>query len=432
MEQTTIIAALLGLLEGLTEFIPVSSTGHVLLAGHFLGFESTGKAFEVVIQLGAILAILGVYAKKLIALFAAAPSDPVARRTIYSVLIAFMPAVVIGVLAHDFIKTVLFETPMLIAVMLILGGFALIALERFAPLPKHFDAMELSWKTSLLIGLLLNVGMRSFEFLIAIPALTSQAPHWGRELFVLTGASVGVMAFFYMIAFAFALHSVTLFPRMLGFAWLLDILIQLLIAQRIGAMRDLPGNALLLGEMGIGNTSSASLLMARLTGESLDVCTGRGTGLDDGALAHKRAVLQEVLARHPDATSPLAALAALGGFEIAQMVGAVLQAATENRVILVDGFITTSAVLVAARLQPLVLQRCVYSHQSDEAGHVTLLRHLEAQSLLQLGLRLGEGSGAALAWPLLASACAILCEMASFDGAGVSDSDTDAGQSAAC
>ena len=173
------------------------------------------------------------------------------------------------------------------------------------------------------------------------------------------------------------------------------------VALRHGAelVRDLPGNALLLGEMGIGNTSSASLLMARLTGESLDVCTGRGTGLDDGALAHKRAVLQ---------------------------------AAAENRVILVDGFITTSAVLVAARLQPLVLQRCVFSHQSDEAGHVTLLRHLEARTLLQLGLRLGEGSGAALAWPLLASACAILCEMASFDGAGVSDSDTDAGQSAAC
>jgi hypothetical protein len=93
---------------------------------------------------------------------------------------------------------------------------------------------------SLLIGLLLNVGMRSFEFLLAMPALTSQAPTWGRELFVMMGASVGVMAFFYMVAFAFALHSVTLFPRMLGFAWLLDILIQLLIAQRIGAMPDVP------------------------------------------------------------------------------------------------------------------------------------------------------------------------------------------------
>lgn len=196
-------------------------------------------------------------------------------------------------------------------------------------------------------------------------------------------------------------------------------------------VRGLPGNALLLGEMGIGNTSSASLLMARLTGESLDLCTGRGTGLSDTALMHKRAVLNEVLLRHPDAQTPLAALAAFGGFEIAQMVGAVLQAAAENRVILVDGFITTSAVLVAARLQPLVLQRCVFSHQSDEAGHVILLGHLKAQALLQLGLRLGEGSGAALAWPLLESACAILRDMASFDAAGVSDSDTDAGQSQA-
>ncbi len=194
-------------------------------------------------------------------------------------------------------------------------------------------------------------------------------------------------------------------------------------------VRGLPGNALLLGEMGIGNTSSASLLMARLTGESLDLCTGRGTGLSDTALTHKRAVLNEVLLRHPDAQTPLTALAAFGGFEIAQMVGAVLQAAAENRVILVDGFITTSAVLVAARLQPLVLQRCVFSHQSDEAGHVILLGHLKAQALLQLGLRLGEGSGAALAWPLLESACAILRDMASFDAAGVSDSDTDAGQS---
>jgi nicotinate-nucleotide--dimethylbenzimidazole phosphoribosyltransferase len=143
--------------------------------------------------------------------------------------------------------------------------------------------------------------------------------------------------------------------------------------------------------MGIGNTSSASLLMARLTGESLDLCTGRGTGLSDTALNHKRAVLHEVLLRHPDAQTPLEALAAFGGFEIAQMVGAVMQAAAENRVILVDGFITTSAVLVAARLQPLVLQRCVFSHQSDEAGHVILLGHLKAQALLQLGLRLGEG-----------------------------------------
>ena len=109
MEQsTTLIAAFLGLLEGLTEFIPVSSTGHLLLAGHFLGFESAGRTFEVVIQLGAVLAILTVYSARLWAVFSAAPHDPQARRFIWSVLLAFLPAVFIGVLAHDFIKTVLF------------------------------------------------------------------------------------------------------------------------------------------------------------------------------------------------------------------------------------------------------------------------------------------------------------------------------------
>ncbi len=196
-------------------------------------------------------------------------------------------------------------------------------------------------------------------------------------------------------------------------------------------VQGLPGNALLLGEMGIGNTSSAALLMARLTGEPIEVCTGRGTGLDDAGLARKLDVLRAALAHHEQARQPLAALAALGGFEIAEMVGAVLQAAAENRVIVVDGFITTSAVLVAARLQPLVLQRCVFAHQSVESGHARLLAHLGVRALLQLNLRLGEGSGAALAWPLLVSACAILRDMASFEAAGVSSSDEDAGQSRA-
>lgn len=185
-------------------------------------------------------------------------------------------------------------------------------------------------------------------------------------------------------------------------------------------VQDLPGNVVLLGEMGIGNTSAAALLTARLTGEPLAACTGRGTGLDDAGLAHKRSVLQAVLARHADAVHPLAALAAMGGFEIAMMCGAVLEAAAQRRVIVVDGFIATSAVLVAAKLQPHVLQRCVFAHCSDEAGHALLLRHLDAEPLLRLGLRLGEGSGAALAWPLLQSACRILAEMASFDAAGVS------------
>ena len=142
-ESTTLVAALLGLLEGLTEFIPVSSTGHLLLAGHFLGFESAGKTFEVVIQLGAVLALLAVYAGKLWAVFRDAPQDPQARRFILSVLLAFLPAAGGGVLAHDFIKTVLFESPMLISVMLILGGVILLFVDRLAVNPREEDAMRL-------------------------------------------------------------------------------------------------------------------------------------------------------------------------------------------------------------------------------------------------------------------------------------------------
>mgnify|MGYP000246345241 FL=1 len=182
----------------------------------------------------------------------------------------------------------------------------------------------------------------------------------------------------------------------------------------------LPGNALLLGEMGIANSSAAALLMARLTHEPLERCVGRGTGLDDAGLAHKRAVLQRALAANADATAPLPALAALGGLEIATMVGAVQQAGGEGRVIVVDGFITTAAVAVAAALQPALLPRCVFAHRSQETGHARWLQHLGAAPLLDLDLRLGEGSGAALAWPLLESACRVLNEMASFASAGVS------------
>ncbi len=185
-------------------------------------------------------------------------------------------------------------------------------------------------------------------------------------------------------------------------------------------VRELPGNALLLGEMGIGNTSAASLLMARLCDLPIGDCTGAGTGLDANAINHKTQILAQVLQRHASATAPLDALAAFGGLEIATMVGSVLQAARENRVIVVDGFISSAAVLVAAKLQPAVLERCVFAHNSGERGHALLLEQLQAQPLLNLGLRLGEGSGAALAWPLLQSACAILCDMASFDSAGVS------------
>ena len=193
------------------------------------------------------------------------------------------------------------------------------------------------------------------------------------------------------------------------------------IANGQAIVQALPGNALLLGEMGIGNTSAASLLLARLSGHDIAACTGAGTGLDNAAIQRKTAVLRDVLQTHAQATAPLDALAAFGGFEIATLVGAVLQAAHERRVIVVDGFIATAAVLVAQALQPRVTQRCVFAHASGERGHALMLAHLQAQPLLDLGLRLGEGSGAALAWPLLLSACAILREMASFESAGVSE-----------
>ena len=183
----------------------------------------------------------------------------------------------------------------------------------------------------------------------------------------------------------------------------------------------LPGDALLLGEMGIGNTSSASLLMQRLTGLPLPDCVGRGTGLDDAGLAHKLGVLGEALASNANAETPLQIAAALGGFEIVTMAGSVIAAAAQRRVILVDGFITTAAVALAEALRPGVLAACVFAHRSAEGPHARWLQQLGVRPLLDLDLRLGEGSGAALAWPLLTAACALLADMASFDSAGVSN-----------
>ena len=188
-------------------------------------------------------------------------------------------------------------------------------------------------------------------------------------------------------------------------------------------VRSLPGNVVLLGEMGIGNTSAASMLLARLTEVPLADCVGAGTGLDRAGVQRKLEVLQQVMALHSDAVSPLDALAAFGGLEISTLTGVVFQAALERRALVVDGFITTSAVLVAARLSPFVLQRCVFAHRSNERGHGAMLSQLDAEPLLDMGLRLGEGSGAALAWPLMVSACAVLNQMASFESAGVDTAD---------
>ena len=160
MENQTIAEALLlGLLEGLTEFLPVSSTGHILLAGHFLGFESTGKAFEVLIQLGAILAILSVYAARLLDIMRKLPSDPATRRFVAGILVAFLPAAVIGVLAHGFIKSVLFETPMLICVMLILGGVVLLWIDKAPLKPRYSNVMDFPLSLCLKIGLIQCLAM---------------------------------------------------------------------------------------------------------------------------------------------------------------------------------------------------------------------------------------------------------------------------------
>ena len=185
-------------------------------------------------------------------------------------------------------------------------------------------------------------------------------------------------------------------------------------------LASLPGNLVAFGEMGIANTSPAALLLHRLAGVSIADATGRGTGLTDPQLLHKQAVLAKAAALHEAATQPLDALAALGGFEIAMMTGAMLQAASERRVILVDGFIAGSAALVACSVAPAAKDYMVFCHRSAERGHHLLLSHLAARPLLDLDMRLGEGTGALLAWPMVQSAALLMNEMASFESAGVS------------
>ncbi|SFA95570.1 Undecaprenyl-diphosphatase [Rhizobium sp. NFR07] len=159
MDQPIISALVLGIIEGLTEFLPVSSTAHVLLAGHFLGFNSPGNTFAVLIQLGAILAILLVYAQKLISIALTIPTSAESRRFVLVILAGFLPAAIIGALAHDFIKTVLFETPILICVMLIVGGFILLAVDRMKLEPKYHDVMEYPLSLAIKIGFCQCVAM---------------------------------------------------------------------------------------------------------------------------------------------------------------------------------------------------------------------------------------------------------------------------------
>ncbi len=183
-------------------------------------------------------------------------------------------------------------------------------------------------------------------------------------------------------------------------------------------------NVIGFGEMGIGNTSSAALVFSVLSGMAVEDCVGRGTGLDDAGLAQKKAVLRQVINRHQgvEKTAP-SVLQAFGGFELVMIYAAALQAAELNMIVLVDGFIATAAIAAAIHEAPALQDYCLFSHLSDEHAHKMMLDYLGVEPLLQLNMRLGEGSGVAITYPLIESAIAFLNEMASFESAGVSDKE---------
>jgi nicotinate-nucleotide--dimethylbenzimidazole phosphoribosyltransferase len=178
-------------------------------------------------------------------------------------------------------------------------------------------------------------------------------------------------------------------------------------------------NTIAFGEMGIGNTSASALLMHKFTGLSLETCTGRGAGLNNEQLDKKLTVLKEIAEKYNPKT-PLEILATFGGLEIATMVGAFIEAKEQKIVTLVDGFIASAAVLTASKIDSAVLDNSIFCHSSDEKGHRKMLDYLGVRPLLNLNMRLGEGSGAALALPIVKSAVAFLTEMASMEDAGVS------------
>lgn len=189
-----------------------------------------------------------------------------------------------------------------------------------------------------------------------------------------------------------------------------------IVKEHVGADCNIIG----FGEMGIGNTSSSALIMHYLTKHPISDCVGKGTGVNDEQLENKTAILSRVTKKHGDLNDPLEILQAVGGFEIAQMTGAFLQSASDGKVIVVDGFIATAAYAIAQRMYPEIEDYAVFAHQSDEKGHALFLMSLKAKAVMNLGLRLGEGTGYALAYPLLQSSVNFLNEMSSFESAGVS------------
>lgn len=178
-------------------------------------------------------------------------------------------------------------------------------------------------------------------------------------------------------------------------------------------------NTIAFGEMGIGNTSSSALLMHKFTGFPIDECAGKGAGLTDDGLDKKTSILKEIAQKY-DTETPLEILSTFGGLEIAAMVGAFLEAKNQKMVILVDGFIATSAALTAINMDASVKENCIFCHVSDEKGHKKMMDFMGVRALLNLNMRLGEGSGAAVALPIIKSAVNFLNEMASMEDAGVS------------
>ncbi len=180
-------------------------------------------------------------------------------------------------------------------------------------------------------------------------------------------------------------------------------------------------NIIGFGEMGIGNTSAATMLMSYLCNLPIEKCVGRGTGLNDEQLRNKIAILKQAQEYHGSIENPKEILQTFGGFEIAQMCSAMLSAFENNMIILVDGFIASSAFLVAYKINPTIKANAIFCHLSDEFGHQNLLEYLNVEPLLKLKMRLGEGTGCAVAYPIIQSAVAFLNEMASFESAGVSN-----------
>ncbi|MBS7334498.1 MAG: nicotinate-nucleotide--dimethylbenzimidazole phosphoribosyltransferase [Weeksellaceae bacterium] len=192
-------------------------------------------------------------------------------------------------------------------------------------------------------------------------------------------------------------------------------------AQVVNQVADNGCNVIGFGEMGIGNTSSASMIMHHITKIPLKDCIGRGTGLDEEQLNKKIELLSEANEFHGALNDPMEILQTYGGFEVAQICGAMVAAYKKGMLILVDGFIATSAFLVAQALYPEIKDYAVFCHNSNEIGHQKMLNYLEVKPLLNLEMRVGEGTGCALAYPILENAVAFLNEMASFESAGVSN-----------